>query len=356
MKYTDDVMRAVLAATLALAACGGNGTKNSGPWPDASPSTLDAPAPWWQPTPGSIGHWDIQLAPPFVTEIPVTDPIVGLRTMFVFRLWDLIPTTTTIDYADGSPVQVPAGALAGTLAELRARRPQPRIICEFGTGSIGLTEPDARKFPGFEASPPDDPTPPKAGSVIGWSTTLPATRRWLDVREAARAQVAPVLARRFELAAAIGCDGVLPDDNDMFRVVKADGTGAPGSGTGFAIPAPIDFPGEQGWYEAVAMAAHAQQLSVGMRGAYDVLTGALVASFDWQIADRCGEFGNCENTREFSQLHKAVLPLDYDHDLDGAPQNVGTTCGAQKANNISDGIVKNVGLTGASYFACTDFM
>ncbi len=338
--------RALLTTALALAACGDDG-QNHATWPDASAHTVDAPPPWWQPTPDSVQHWDIQLAPIFDTETS--------RTMLVFRLWDLVPAATMIDYGDGAPVAVPKGALAGRIAEMHARRPQPKIVCEVGTGSLDLADPDAKKFPGYKASPPDDPALPDAGSVLGWSTTLPANHRWLDIRPAARDLIAPLVAKRLALAVAIGCDGFLPDDMDMFRIRKNDLSGDPGDGTGFFATTEY-FANEQAWYEAVADAAHAVKLSVGMRGAYDVLTGALVGKFDWQIADRCGEFGNCDATREFSQAHKAVLALDYDTDIDGMPQNVGTTCGGQKNNGIGDGIVKNAALTSASYFACVDFM
>ena len=344
-------MRSLSCATLAVVAACSSGSNKSTTWVDGGhrDSAPDALPPYWEPTTGNVKYWDIQLAAPF-------DLTKG-REMYVLPLWALVPAATTIDYGDGAPVAVPKGALADGIANLHVLRPMPKIICQFGTGSIDLAEPDAKKFPGFEASPPDDPTPPKTGSVIGWSTTLPANRRWLDVRTAGAALVKPLLAKRMELAKTIGCDGVLPDNNDMFRLVMNNGSGAPGSGTGFVVPAPITITEEQNWYETMAGVAHAAVLSVGARGDFESFAGFTAPLFDFEIADRCGELGNCDFTREFANTHKAVLGLEYVLDSDGNAQNVGTTCGGEGTGNTTvNGIVKDVALTGASYYACADFM
>lgn len=346
-------MRYALALILVAAACGDDAghktmVTDSG-YRDAAP---DGAPPYWEPVAGRVKYWDIQLAPPY--------DLSASRAMYVLPLWALAPKST-IAYDDGD-VNVPAGALAGQIDVMKARRPQPKIICQVGAGSVDLVgDPDAAKFPGYAASPPDDPAKPAAGSVIGWSTTLPAHRRWLDIRPgAARDKVLAIMAKRFAFAKQIGCDGVLPDDIDMFRITRNDGTGGPYSGTGFADstspPADLlDIAQEQSYYEAIATALHGEVLSAGMRGAYDVLGGALNTTFDWQIADRCGEFQLCDYVREFLQLHKAVLALDYDTTAEGGPQNVGTTCGAQQASGVLDGIVKNAALTSASWYACADF-
>ena len=93
--------------------------------------------------------------------------------MYVLELFDVVPAPTTIDYADGNPVTVPAGALCRhhRRAE-RAGSAGDRGV-PIATGAIDLDDPDAPKFPGFGASPPNRPDAPAGGSVIGWNTKRP---------------------------------------------------------------------------------------------------------------------------------------------------------------------------------------
>ena len=96
---------------------------------------------------------------------------------------------------------VPAGPLAGTIATLKARTPAPVIICHVRTGAVHLTQdPDARRFPGFEASPPNRPDAPAANSVIGWSTPAGEAERFLDIRDSSRAQFENLIWKRLDLA------------------------------------------------------------------------------------------------------------------------------------------------------------
>ena len=95
--------------------------------------------------PGVARNWDVQSTAPFDLTAP--------RAMYDLDLWALVPATTMLDYGDGDPVTVPAGVLAGKIAELHARTPRTVVICHVDTGAIRLSDPDARKFPGYEASP-----------------------------------------------------------------------------------------------------------------------------------------------------------------------------------------------------------
>src|SRR5436190_16188436 len=124
--------------------------------------------------------------------------------MYVVDLWDVVPSARMIDCGGGDPVAVPAGSQATKIAELEAAG--TKVICQVGTGAIELTDPDARKFPGYEANPPNRPTAVKAGSVIGWSTSLTSTNeRFLDVHAGARAGFEKYITARIDLAKAIGC-------------------------------------------------------------------------------------------------------------------------------------------------------
>jgi len=322
-----------------LAACGGG---SSNPAVDASPDA-PGPPPWWQPKVGEAKNWDIQLGAPIDVSAP--------RAMYDLDLWALVPSPTTIDYGDGDPVMVPAGALAGTIAQLHARTPSPIVICHVETGALELTLPDARKFPGYNADPtkipdyPAAPAPntvagnPAPGSVIGWHVVT-GTKRWLDIREASRAKVVPIMFKRFDLAKQIGCDGVDPDRNQVFQFTSGF------SPTGFD---------SYSWYGEVAKQGHARKLSTGMKNGHTLPDQPDMEAdkFDWLMVERCGEDQLCDLTRPFINLMKAVLAIDYDHDITtGAPQSSIVVCNQQGLAMIADGIVKDALLTSKVRMQC----
>ena len=355
-------MRLALALAAAVVLVGGCGDDSGKMKPFVDSGYNDAPPdgtpPYWEPVTGHVKYWDIQLTPPY--------DLSASRALYVLPLWALVPSPTMIDYGDGDPVAVPKGALAGQIEIQKARRPQPRIVCELGAGSVDLVgDPDARKFAGFEANPPDDPTPPKTGSVIGWSTTFPPLRphrRWLDIRAgAARDAVLAIVAKRIALAKQIGCDGILPDDIHMYRVIQNNGTppNKPYTGTGFATDTSpddqfLDFTGESSYYEAIATAIHQETLSAGARGDWEHEAELFGRDFDWMVVDRCGEFMECDQIQQFVQTRKAILAIDYTTTTDGSPQNA-STCGMQTASSILDGIIKDAALSSSSWYACADF-
>jgi hypothetical protein len=316
------VALAVLAS--GLAACGGG---SSNPAVDASPDA-PGPPPWWQPKVGEAKNWDIQLGAPIDVSAP--------RVMYDLDLWALVPSPTTIDYGDGDPVMVPAGALAGTIAQLHARTPSTIVICHLETGVLDLSLPDARKFPGYKANAamiPDNPTAPAAGSVIGWKVGSSA-KRWLDIREASRDKVVPIMFKRFDLAKQIGCDGVEPDRN-----LAAEFSAA----TGF-LPDGFD---SYSWFAEIAKQGHARKLSTGMKNGHTLpsQTDMEADKFDWLMIERCGEDLLCDNARPFINQQKAVLAIDYERALDGTPQTSALLCPQQGLAMIADGLFKDVALT-----------
>lgn len=288
-------------------------------------------APWWQPMPGQAKNWDVQLHPPY--------DLSAARTMVDVDLFALTPATT-IDDGDGDPVTVPAGPLAGMIETLHARTPRTIVICHVDTGAIRLGDPDARKFPGYEAAPPDRPTPVKPGSAVGWSTQDPnePTERYLDIRPAARAMWSARIWKRLDLAKQIGCDGVEPDRNDM---VMGD--------PGFTI----DIADQTSWFVEVAAQAHMRMLSAGMKGSDQIpgQTDTLVDDYDWAMPQRCAEFMGCDNLRPFINHHKAVLSIDFTTDIDGNAVPPATLCG--RLGLIQDGLIKDVALSSSFRFQCS---
>ena len=299
---------AVSAALLGLVGCD-NGKMHAHP-PDAPPGPR-----WWKPTPGEARNWDLQVQAPF--------DLAPARAMVAVDLWALVPQALTLDYGDGDPVAVPAGALAGSIVELHARDPETVVICHVATGAVRDTDPDARKFPAASQG----------------NTTGSADQRYLDIRTAGRAAWAPAMWKRLALARQIGCDGVMPDKNDM---VQFD--------AGWTLT-----PEEQtSWYAEVASQAHDRDLSVGLVNGQTVpgLYEDLVGDFDWLVIERCAEFDDCGATRPFLNQRKAVFAIDYTTDIDGATLNPTSLCEAQEVAMIQDGLVKDTTLSSATRTQC----
>jgi len=308
--------------------------------PDAGPLKDAFEPAWFSPKPGEAKNWDIQLAAPF--------DLAAQRTMMILSLWDVVPSAQTITYADASTVTVPAGALPTAIADLHAMG--TKVICHVNTGAIRLDDPDAMKFPGYEASPPNRPDPIAANSVIGWSTTeADANERFIDIRVGTgRDTVAPLINKRLDLAKAIGCDGVLADRNNA-----AEYEGAANIGHGFGT---IDIVEHTSWNVELTQQAHAEArlLSIGMRNGY-TLTGqadALSDDYDWLLADRCAEYDICDQARPFINKSRAVFAIDYTTDELGDPQSSAGACADWPQAMIEDGIIKDAALTGSTRETC----
>lgn len=322
-------MRSTLAlCVICWVGCGGE------PKPPAVDANLEPQ--WWQPKVGEVKNWDIQLNLPPALSLPPNPPIdvSAPRVMYDLDLWALVPSPATIDYGDNDPVTVPAGALAGTIAQLHARTPPTIVICHVETGALDLTLPDARKFPGYRADMkyPDDPAAPDPGSVIGYRVGA-TTKRWIDIREASRAKVIPIMFKRFDLAKQIGCDGVDPDRNQVYQFPS-----------GFS-PSPFD---SYSWYAEVAKQGHARMLSTGMKNGHTLpdQPDMMADKFDWMMIERCGEDQLCDTSRPFINLQKAVFAIDYDIDITtGDPQPSTVVCAQQTLAMIADGIIKDASLT-----------
>jgi len=304
---------AAAALTIGFTGCGGG---HSNPPADAA---IDAgPPPWWQPRLGEAKNWDIQLS----GTIDVSTP----RLMYDLDLWSLVPSPTMLHYDDGTSVMVPAGALAGTIAQLHARTPATIVICHVETGALEMGRPDAGKFP--------------AAAIGGAVPEIPGAQ-FLDISAAGRATWSSSMFKRFDLARQIGCDGVEPSHNDVGVYV----------GTGFTIPTEESY----SWYAEVAKQGHDRNLSTGMKDA-DFVSGAVDSGadkFDWLMIERCGEpDGNCSAARAFTDLNKAVFAIDYDVDSDGNMQTSTTVCANQVTSRIQDGLFKDVALTASVRTEC----
>ena len=325
-------MRSVPARALIFGFVLAAGCKPEPPRPDGAP-------PWWQPAPGEAADWDIQLSPA-ATGFDVSMP----RAMYTIDLWDAVPAQTMLDYGDGSPVTVPAGTHSGAIAQLRALAASPMVVCHVGTGAIRLDDPDATKFPGYQSNPPNNPTPPADGSVIGWSPTdTDPMERFIDLHEASRAIVAPLIGKRLELAKAIGCDAIASRYSDQ-RAYQAN------PGLGFADLSTSEY---ASWSREIAGRAHALTLSIGLRAATAEGISNTAPIYDWLMLDRCAEHDTCDPAKEYLNRRKAVFAIEYDlTEEEMKPNSVTASCSDLTRAGITDGIIKSAALDSTYHMRC----
>lgn len=301
------------------------------------PYRPDAAPPWWKPAPGVTADWDIQLGAPF--------DVSATRAMYTIDLWAAVPADTTLDYGDGAPVVVPKGAHASAIADLHGRAQPAVVICHVDTGAIRLTDPDAMKFPGYAASPPNRPAPLAAGSVIGWSiTNSDASERWLDLHDVSRAKVMPLVGKRLELAQAIGCDGIAAYRNDQLAYQGTE------LSHGFSDLTPGEY---ASWSSELTGRAHDLRLSIGLRStanqAIDVNSAVI---YDWLMTDRCGEYNDCGVAQPFLNAHKATFAIEYRDAEDNTSNDVSIVCGRLTRDRVEDALFKDAALTSAFYMRC----
>jgi hypothetical protein len=301
---------AALCGTLAVG-CKGHPFR-----PDAAPEVpIDGPPKpaWFQPSAGEAKNWDIQLR-----DYDFTTP----RAMTIVNLWDVIPDARTITYDDATTVAVPPGSQAGAIATLHGQG--GKVMCHVGTGAIRLSDPDAMKFAGYEATPPNRPTPPVANSVIGWSVPSDEMARFVDYRDAAAQKI---LLKRVELAKAIGCDGIAAYRNDL-SAFEAD--------AGFS---PVQPSQDIEWIKTLAKAGHDAMISVGGRGILSNIIGDVELEYDWLLVERCGELDDCDNFRPFNAAFRSVFALEYTTALAGGTNTTDILC-PRWADAQVDGILK----------------
>lgn len=239
----------------------------------------------WRPRPTTTWQWQIT---------GVVDLSVPAQ-LFDVDLFDAQPAggsrprpsrnaLTWVSYPRGAyvgPTVTPPGDAAnpGVIEQLHARG--RKVVCYMDSGAWESYRPDARLFP---------------RSVIGASTGW-SGERWLDIRRRSWPLFEWIVVDRMRLAAASGCDGIEPDQNNPV-----------GNHPGF----PITSRDERAWYLEVARDAHALGLSVFMKNGIELLPDtALVSAFDGDITEQCFQYRECSGLRAFVRAGKWVGEVEY---------------------------------------------
>jgi len=151
------------------------------------------------------------------------------------------------------------------------------VVCYFSAGSWEDWRPDKGDFPKAVIGNP----------LGGWPGEF-----YLDVRSQT---VRDLMAKRMDAFRAKGCDGLEPDNVDLYS-----------ANTGFGITT-ADSVDYDRW---LAAAGHARGMLVALKNSAEVVK-QVVPSFDFAIAEECFDYAECGSYSPFIAAGKAVLVAEY---------------------------------------------
>ena len=194
---------------------------------------------------------------------------------------------------------------APTIQRLRAKGIY--VVCYVETGSWENYRSDASAYP---------------ASVLGNALAGYPNERLVDIRQIG--VLGPIIAARFDLAKAKGCDGIEPDLDDTYN----------GYNTGFTLT----MQDQLTFNKAVADLAHARGMSIGLKNGASsggVFEKAMVQFTDWALNEECNQFGECGGYQVYIAANKAVFQVEYL----SSGATAASVCPADNAANF-DGILK----------------
>ena len=202
--------------------------------------------------------------------------------------WDVEPTAawriqlsdTNVDPQTVEPVvdldlfEVPRSVAEALHAQGR------KLVCYFSAGSYEEWRPDRDRFPSRT----------KAGAMKDWPG-----ERWLDVRYLKL--IKPVMSARLDLATVKGCDGVDPDNVEVFENRRE-------------ARRPVTAAHQLAFNRWLASEAHARGLAVGLKNDLSQAT-ELVEFFDWELNEECFFYQECDMALPFVRAGKPVINIEY---------------------------------------------
>ncbi|MGG2399208.1 endo alpha-1,4 polygalactosaminidase [Pseudomonas sp. SH1-B] len=151
------------------------------------------------------------------------------------------------------------------------------VICYFSAGTWEDWRSDAASYP---------------QAALGNELDDWPGERWLDYR---RDDVRRLLAKRLDLAASKGCDGVDPDNVDGY---------SNDNGLDLTEEQQIDF---NRW---LAEQAHNRNMNVGLKNAVELLP-ALSDHFDFAVNESCYRYNECDGYNYMRSQGKPIFIADY---------------------------------------------
>lgn len=218
---------------------------------------------------------------PPVTEGDWYRPEAG--TTWQLQLQDTVNTAYGVDVYDIDLFDSPVELIAGLQTDGK------KVVCYFSAGSYEEWRIDAGEFNAADL-----------GNLLeGWPG-----ERWLDIRSA---NVQKIMLERLDLAVEKGCDGVDPDNMDVYT-----------QASGFALSASQQL----AYNRFIANAAHARNLSAGLKNDLGQI-GDLEGYFDFAINEQCFIYDECDLLAPFIDANKPVFHVEY------AAEYVDNTAGAR---------------------------
>ena len=221
-----------------------NGTPNNGTPNNGTPNNGTGDE-IWAPTPGTTWQWQIDGA--------TIDTTVDAQMYDI----DLFDTSTAIIDALHDDGRI--------------------VVCYFSAGTYEDWRSDAGEF-----------------DEVDYGTEHPdwPGEFYLDIRSP---NVKRVMEGRLDLAVTKGCDGVEPDNVDIYDAE-----------TGFTLSS-----GDQVEFNTfLAQEAHRRGLSVGLKNALELVT-RLEPEFDWALNEECYDYDECSELQPFLNADKAVFHVEY---------------------------------------------
>lgn len=168
------------------------------------------------------------------------------------------------------------------------------LVCYFSAGTAEEFRADVGSLP---------------AAAIGRAMEDWPDERWLDVMHPA---VRALATERLDRAAALGCDGVEPDNVDAY----ANRSGLP-----------LNATEQLSFNRFLADEAHARGLSVGLKNDLDQV-GSLEPWFDWALNESCAAYDECGVLRTFTEeAGKAAFHVEYVDRWADAPARAAAVCG-----------------------------
>lgn len=190
-----------------------------------------------------------------------------------------------------------------------------KVICYFSAGSYEDWRPDAANFTAADLG----------NGLQGWRG-----EKWVNVSSP---NVRNIMLARLDMAAAQHCDGVDPDNIDGY---------ANDNGLNLTQADAVNY------IEFLADAAHARNLSIGLKNAPDIIPDVL-SLMQWSVNESCQEYDECNAFSGFIQAGKPVFNVEYpkgpdtNNDRDVSAGTREKLCQGGASYNLST-IIKNYDL------------
>jgi hypothetical protein len=264
----------LIVAILVLNSCGGGSSLNS---KDATK--------WYKPTPNNSWQW---------------------------QLSGKVDTSYDVDIYDIDLLDTPKSTI-DTL-----HKQGKKVICYFSAGSYEEWRKDASKF-----------SKKLLGKELdGWDG-----ERWLDISNIN--ELAPIMKARLDLAKEKNCDGVEPDNADVYL-----------NDSGFEL----SYNDQIEYNTFLAKEAHKRGLAIGLKNDLEQIND-LVDIFDFAINEQCNEYDECEMLTPFISKNKAVFNAEYNSKYIVNSEASSSLCNYTNSLKIQT-LVLPIGLDNSFRYSC----